>query len=81
MGMQAAESGNDHVMIDTYREATAAQARAEAEVKATTDRRAYAVAQLHADGWSLGRIAGVLGVTRARVQQLVKRGRTVTPGQ
>lgn len=42
------------------------------------DLRARALAELHVEGWSYGRIAEATGLSRARVQQLVERGRAVT---
>jgi hypothetical protein len=43
------------------------------------DRRAYALARLHAHGWSYQRISEVLFLSRTGVQRLVERGTDVVP--
>lgn len=67
----------ENELIGDYLDAMAEQACADAEVAKWSDRRAYALAKLHAHGWSLQRIADVICLSRARVQQLVERGRQV----
>lgn len=69
----------ENELVGDYLDAMAEQACAETAVAKWSDRRAYALAQLHAHGWSLARIAGVVCLSRARVQQLVARGTEVTP--
>jgi DNA-binding NarL/FixJ family response regulator len=58
--------------METNRLAAAERARHEA-----ADARAVAVAELAEDGWSMAKIAGELGMTRANAHKLVKRGREV----
>ncbi len=65
--------------LDRYRRATCEHVAAAASVGRMTDLRARALAELHVDGWSFARIAGAVGLTRSRVQQLVERGRGVVP--
>lgn len=60
-----------------YRDAVDRQRAAEADVKRWTDARAVAVASMASGGMSLAEIAAELGLSRARAQQLVARGRTV----
>lgn len=48
----------------------------QALVTVAADARAKALSDLHDLGWSYQRIATEIGLTRARVQQLVERGRT-----
>lgn len=67
----------EHAALAAYREAERQLAAADAEVTRSADRRAAAVAALSGDGWSYARIAAQLRVSRARVQQLVERGRQV----
>lgn len=64
-------------LLDKYRAAMAEQARVEAELAECSDRRARALTKLHAHGWSFARIAKAVCLSRARVQQLVERGRDV----
>lgn len=54
-------------------------AEAEKAVGRLADLRARALAELHVDGWSFASIAAATGMTRARAQQLVQRGRDVVP--
>lgn len=63
--------------MDRYRRAGRAQADAEAVVTRLSDLRARCLAELHVDGWSYARIAEATGISRARVQQLVERGRDI----
>jgi DNA-directed RNA polymerase specialized sigma24 family protein len=63
--------------LERYARAGAEQAAAEQLVSYLTDLRARCLAELHVDGWSYARIAGSTGLSRARVQQLVERGRDV----
>lgn len=65
--------------VDRYERAGREQAAAESVVTRLSDLRARCLAELHADGWSLARIAEGTGLSRARVQQLVKRGADVVP--
>lgn len=66
-------------LIGDYLDAMAELANAKADVTTWSDRRAYTLAKLHAHGWSLARIAEAVCLSRARVQQLVERGRGVQP--
>jgi len=63
--------------LDRWDMAKRLQAQAEQIVTLSTDMAARALAELHVDGWSYARIAEVVGVSRARVQQIVERGREV----
>ena len=65
--------------LDRYSKAGQAQAAAEAVVTRLSDLRARCLAELHADGHSLAQIARATGLSRARAQQLVERGRDVIP--
>lgn len=65
------------ILLQEYAVAMDEQAAAEDRVAMCTDRRASALAQLHAQGWPLSWIAEQVGLSRARVQQLVERGRGV----
>lgn len=64
-----------HPAVIDYYQAMTDQAVAEASVTESTNRRAAAVAAMHADGWSYQTIANVIGLTRSRVQQLAERGK------
>ena len=57
----------------------AMDAAAEEAVTRLSDLRARCLAELHYDGWSYAKIAEAVGISRARVQQLVERGSDVTP--
>lgn len=61
--------------LPAYLEATRAQALHQAVAAAIADRRAVLLARMHDGGASYRQIADVTGLTRARVQQLVERGR------
>lgn len=61
--------------LERYRTAVAGYEAAEARVRRFADARAVAVWDLARGGWSLSKISGELGVTRARVSQLIERGR------
>ena len=61
--------------MDRYLTAGLDLAVAEAEVARCADERARALADLHGEGWSYARIAEATGLSRARAQQLVERGR------
>ena len=63
--------------VARYGRAGQEQAAAEAVVTRLSDLRARCLAELHTDGWSYARIAQETGLSRARVQQLVERGRDV----
>jgi hypothetical protein len=65
------------VTLESYRVAVAEYERAEARVKRFADARALAVLDLARSGWTLRRIAGELGITRARVCQLIGRARSL----
>ncbi|KMV23324.1 hypothetical protein [Mycobacterium heckeshornense] len=70
----------ENELIGDYLDAMAEQACAETQVAKWADRRAYALARLHDTyGWPLQRIADAVCLSRARVQQLVERGRSVQP--
>lgn len=64
-------------LLTAYAEAAEAYVAAEARVKRAADARALAVWALARDGWSLRRIGDELGVTRARVAQLIGRARAL----
>lgn len=61
--------------LDEYTDATARVEAAQAEVKKYGDVRARTLAKLNADGWSYGKIAKAVGLSRGKVQKLVERGR------
>ena len=63
--------------LAAYRRACKAQDKAEASASRAADLRARALADLHAEGWTYWAIAAGTGLSRARVQQLVERGREV----
>lgn len=65
--------------LDRYQRALVEQRAAEIAATRAADLRARVCAELHLDGWSYARIATAIGVTRARAQQLVNRGRDVVP--
>ena len=65
--------------LQRYERAGREQQAAEAVVTRISDLRARCLAELHADGWSLARIAKSTGLSKARVQQLVGRGAKVVP--
>ena len=65
--------------LDRYERAVQEQAAAEEAVTRLSDLRARCLAELHYDGWSYAKIAEAVGISRARVQQLVERGSDVTP--
>jgi DNA-directed RNA polymerase specialized sigma24 family protein len=69
----------ENELIGDYLDAMAEQTCAEGEVAKWSDRRAYALAKLHAHGWSYQRISDVVCLSRSRVQQLVERGADVVP--
>ncbi len=58
-----------------YQDALFGSQLAEAELTLCAGRRAYALARLHEDGWTLAAIAGAAGLTATRVWQLVSRDR------
>jgi hypothetical protein len=60
-----------------YREAVAAESLHRAALRRLVDVRALSALELHERGSSYGRIADSVGLTRARAQQLVQRGRVV----
>lgn len=62
-------------MTARWRRACAAYERAAAAVTAAADERAAAAAEMHDAGLSYADIAALVGLTRARVQQLVERAR------
>ncbi|QVJ03094.1 hypothetical protein KGD82_13750 [Nocardiopsis eucommiae] len=61
--------------LDEYNEATTRSEAAQAELKKHGDARARALAKLNEAGWSYGKIAGEVGLSRGKVQNLVERGR------
>lgn len=63
---------------DRFLELTAAQRDAQRWGRRVARARAALVAELHAEGLSYRRIAALLGITGARVQQLVERHRENT---
>lgn len=65
--------------LDRYELAGRKQVEAQEAVVRLSDLRARALAELHVDGWSFAKIAAATGITRARAQQLVERGRDVVP--
>ena len=69
--------GGDRVAA--YVEATRAQVLHQAVAAALADQRARIRARMHASGLSYQKIADATGLTRARVQQLVERGRRLAP--
>lgn len=58
-----------------FLDASVEQQTAEAAVALCAAQRAYALAQLHAEGWSLAVIAEAAGLTKRRVCQLIARDR------
>jgi DNA-directed RNA polymerase specialized sigma24 family protein len=63
--------------VAAYRMVDSLAPAAESVVTLVADLRARAAADLRVEGWSLSQIAEELGVSRARAQQLVARGRDV----
>lgn len=66
--------------LDRYQAAARWSTTAQGLVSWLSDLRARALAELHVEGWSYAKIAAETGLTRARVQQLVERGREVAEG-
>lgn len=65
--------------LGRYWLATGRAQAAEREATRLTDLRARAVAEMRVDGWSYGRIAKAIGVSRNRAVQLAERGMRVVP--
>lgn len=63
--------------LDRYDAACAMRDDAEVLVGLAADMAARALAELHVDGMSYGRIAEAIGVSRQRAAQLVQRGADV----
>lgn len=63
--------------LERYREAVEALALSRIEAGEAANQRAQALHWLHQLGWSYQKIATEVGLTRARVQQLVEKGRTL----
>jgi hypothetical protein len=63
--------------VTRFRHLTRALTECDRLVSRIADERAACTAEMHAAGQSLADIARQLGGTRARAQQLVKRGRKV----
>jgi hypothetical protein len=62
--------------LGQYQDADFGSHLAQTELALCAHRRAAALVGLHdVDGYSLGQIAGAVGLTRARVCQLIARGR------
>ena len=62
-------------LITKYRRATGREARLRIEADQAAAERSRTLAALHALGLSYAQIADDTGLSRARVQQLVERGR------
>jgi len=69
---------NDTDLAHWYAHLSSRQALLTAAASRVADLRAGTVAGMHAEGLSYARIAGTVGMSRARVQQLVERGGQTT---
>lgn len=66
--------------LPRYTALTAQQSHHKAVADKLGNARAAVVAQMNYDGLSYDQIAGLIGLTRARVQQLVGKGRFLAAG-
>lgn len=63
-------------LLDRFREATVESAAVAFRLSELASVRSGVLAELHGLGWSYGRMAGAVGLSRSQIQQLVERGKT-----